>query len=167
MMYTAAAVERDRNLAWTAAHLSAAERALLAEHTTNPGVWNSEENRLALAALLARVPPTQQPLTLWSGLEVPLGDLRLGAPAPTPLPYLTSSYKRDVARKYAETFGAMLVLSVPAGSRVLFLDAVSAHGDAEGEVLLDAAAELRATRVDRDEEAIVLLEVDYADSWNN
>lgn len=160
--------ERTANLFWAGTHLTPSERALLAEHTSNPNVWNSEENRAVLAALLARVPPTKQALTLWSGLEVPLGALYLGTPTPG-LMYLTSSYLPAVAQKYARAHSAMLVLTIPPGSHLLFLDAVSVHGDSEGEVLLSPHASLLATRVDRqwqqeDEEGrddIIVLEVDY------
>lgn len=161
--------ERAANLAWTAAHLTPTERALLTEHTTNPNVWDEVGCRAAAAALLARVPPTTQTLTLWSGLDIPLEELRLGAPYGRT--YLTSSYLPAVARKYARKQCAMLVLTVPPGSHLLFLDDVSAHGDAEGEVLLSPHASLVATHIYRqwqqeDEEGrdeIIVVEVNYVE----
>ena len=153
------AAAREENLRWTAVYLSAAERSLLAEHTRNPGVW-TPETMASLAAILARIPPTEAELELYSGAEH--AELVFGRPMN--LPYFTSSYDRGVALRYAAAYKCLLTLRVPAGSKVVFLDDLSVHGHAEAEVLLSGDAVLKVTRILLDDMAragVVVVEADY------
>jgi hypothetical protein len=142
----------EENTAWLGANLTEEETWLLREHTVRPKVWT--ENATAqwtLNALLLRVPPISTELTLWSGSEVPVDELRWGDNSLN-LPYFTSSYDQEVAKRYAgmqdPAVASLLTLTLPPGTRILCLDGVSVHGSTEREVLLDGLGRLEVRRIE-------------------
>ena len=110
-------------------------RDLLHRHTHDPHHWFelglAEAHRLQSEVLTPHV--TTHPVTLYSGLEVPLSELVFDRPMG--LAYFTSSYDRRIAKQYATAFGVLLILHLPIGVHAVCLKNVSRHPH-EGEVLL-------------------------------
>lgn len=163
--------EIARNSEWVNTMLTDEEVGLLREHTVNPAVWTDPCGsepcapmcpcaQTRLDNILSRVPPTTTDIVLYSGGEVPLGDF-IFSMGPLNLPYFTSSYDRTVAEKYARMSqnprcASLFVLRVPAGSKIVCLDTVSAHGNEEREVFLSGQATLTVVGIESDENFTVV-----------
>ena len=121
--------------------LSEEDKNLLRRHTHDVGVWSADSNaRRRIEAVFERVPPIKHGLDLYSGGEVIYN--RFDFSGAKHRPYLTSSYDPVVANKYAESYGWMMTIHVPAGQKVLPLDTISVHGNSEREVLLPPQTKL-------------------------
>jgi hypothetical protein len=156
------------NLKWLTTHQTYMDD-ILREHTTNTHIWDNIDYRLELKRLLAQIPPvSNEGLILYSGAEIPISNIKFGQSLN--LPYFTSSYDRQVAEKYANMqsveHAGLLVIHVPVGSKIVCLDHISSHGDAEHEVLLWGKATLQVRQIIRNSE-YVTIHVDYLDDWSS